>query len=313
MHDPKARLMTFNLETDGGEEEGGKPPQRWRDAHELLARRAPDVLFRQEATFSHLNGNRRLHQAEQALGMRGFLSPTGQGRNPTALFVRPSTFAVQQQYPQLQVWRTPPTNVVVRLRDVPDVDVVAVSWHGAFNSPALRELEAGELSALADKMKQSKGFMGGGDCNEYPVADGEKLSPVDWTSLAASADFDRVHMEHRTTVAADGTRVSCTAVDRKLLGCGLHDAARYAAHTQGQTSALHATAGHASTPGQGGARRIDRIYLDPWLVQAVLEVNVIDTTGISDHHAVEVVLSRRLMAQALRRAFPKLPPMHLAA
>ncbi|MCX4681467.1 endonuclease/exonuclease/phosphatase family protein [Streptomyces sp. NBC_01433] len=304
--EPVVRIITLNLEKDGGEDhENGEHPHRWRAAHEeLLAPRRPDVILRQEATYSHLHDQRRLRAAEGILGMRGFLSPNGSGRNPTALFLRPETFPQAQRLEQLRYWRTPPTIVVTQLAEVPEVDVVVTSWHAAFNSPRGREREAEELTALADKMKKGTAFIGGGDCNEYPLAHGETVADIDW----ASPDItDRVHIRHRTNAGPGGTRVSCTYLDDTLMGCGLHDPARYAAHELGMADALDSTAGHAAE-GQGGGRRIDRIYVDPRTVQAVLAVRVLDTTGLSDHHAVEVVLSRRKLAEALRREFASLPP-----
>jgi hypothetical protein len=262
------------------------------------------VILRQEATYSHLDDHRRLHAAEDLLGMRGFLSPNGSGRNPTALFLRPDAFPEVRRLQQLRYWRTPPTIVVTQLAEVPEVDVVITSWHAAFNSPRGREREAEELSALADKMKNGAAFVGGGDCNEPPLPHGEQVAPIDWSSPAVT---DRVHIRHRTNAGPGGTRVSCTYLDDTLLGCGLHDPARHAGHELGMAGALNPTAGHAAE-GQGGVQRIDRIYLDPWLVQAVLAVRVLDTTGLSDHHAVEVVLSRRKLAEALRRTFAPLPP-----
>ncbi|MFG2210468.1 hypothetical protein [Streptomyces sp. NPDC048638] len=59
--------------------------------------------------------------------------------------------------------------------------------------------------------------------------------------------------------------------------------------------------------------RIDRGYMDAWTVRAVHEVNVINMTGLSDHHALDVVLSRRALIEALRRAIPPLAPWALAA
>lgn len=163
------RIVTLNLEFDGGPDgPDRRPPERWRAAHEdLLAPLQPDLLLRQEMTYSHIDGNSRLHAAERALRMRGFISPNGSGRNPTGLFVRPGTFDVVHQYEHLRTWRTPPTNIIGWLDGAPGRDIVMVSWHGAFNSPQGREREAEELSVFADKMKQGKHIIGGGDCNEY--------------------------------------------------------------------------------------------------------------------------------------------------
>lgn len=305
------RLIGCNLQHDGGPDEEGRPGERWRIMHEkILAPRRPHGVFRQEATYSDQDGNRRLHLAERALGtgMRGFLGPPGTGRDSTALFVHALTFQVVAEHRHTRAgWRTPPTHVGVELRSVPGRPLVMVSWHGAFNSPNSRRREADELAALADQVKQGAGFVGFGDCNEYPRPEGETVPLPDWPTIE-----DRPHVMHRTTPAPDGSRVSCTYVDETLLGCGLHDPARYAARYLGQKNALDATAGHAAT-GQGGGSRIDRCYLDSRLVTAVREVNVIDTTGVSDHHALEVVLSRRGMEEALRRETDPLPPLELTA
>lgn len=290
------RLLSFNLEHDGGQDEAGRPPRRWRDAHDLLASLRPDVLFRQEATFSAADGGSRLHAAERALGMRGFL---GGGRNSTALFVRPATVHVTARYGHGRPWRIPPANVVGRLDGVPGRDIILVSFHAAYNSPFRRALEAEDLTAL---VKPGTAFIAAGDCNELPAGD-----RTGWDDPAVT---DRVHVMHRTRAAADGTRVSCTYLDEVLHGCGLHDPARYAA-TCGQAGALAPTAGHAARPGQGGPRRTDRFYLDPHLVRAVEDVRVVDTSGLSDHHAVEVLLSRRGAQEALRRTGEPLTPMPL--
>lgn len=299
--EPVLRLISFNLEIDGGPDDSGRLPERWHRAHrELLAPRRPDAVFRQEANYSRQRGRRRLHAAQAALGgMAGFLGPTGQDGvdgNRTALFLRPDTFPTAREYEQTKSWRTPPTIAVAQLADVPDVGIVMASWHGAYNSPPGRELEAMELTALADKMKTGTSFIGAGDTNEYPVSHGETVAPVDWTSPEIT---DRVHVQHRTTTGPDGGRASCTAVDQILLGCGLQDPARHAATHLGQRGALDATAGHTAR-GQGGRSRLDRFYLDPRFLPAVLEVAVLDTTGISDHHAVELVLARRKTAELLR-------------
>ncbi|MDQ1031484.1 hypothetical protein QF035_009066 [Streptomyces umbrinus] len=142
--------------------------------------------------------------------------------------------------------------------------------------------------------------------------DEDKRAPQRWLDWANGDITDQLHMMHRTNPGPDGTRVSCTYADETLLGAGLHDPARYAAHTLRQPDALVATAGR-DKPGQGGERRIDRIYNDPWLTNAVIAVSVIDTTGISDHHAVKVVYSRAGMAEGLRRNATRLAPHDLTS
>ncbi|MFJ4828739.1 endonuclease/exonuclease/phosphatase family protein [Streptomyces sp. NPDC088747] len=294
--EPVITVITFNLERDGGPDEIGRPPARWRYAHQLLKTHRPDVLLRQEMTYSRANGQRRLHDAERLLGMRGFNGAPGSGNNPTGLFVRPDAFDVHQQVDNAPLWRTPPTHIVASLREVPDVPIVMMSWHLAFNSPRGREHETDEILAAADKTSQGMAFLGGGDMNEYPHPAGERVPPIDWTDDGIT---DRMHVMHRTNRSPDGARISCTYADETLLGAGLHDPARYAAHTLDQPDALCATAGQ-NKPSQGGPRRIDRVYNDPWLITAVLEVSVIDTP-YSDHDGLKVVYSRAGMAEALRR------------
>ncbi|MFG2783824.1 endonuclease/exonuclease/phosphatase family protein [Streptomyces prunicolor] len=312
-------VISLNLQKDGGPDTPeGDFPRRWYDAHNrIMAPRRPDIVLRQEATFSHLDNQRRLHAAEDILGMRGILTPNGAGRNPTALFLRPETFptyeVIYDRPGQRQMWRTPPTVVTTRLAEVPEVDITVASWHAAFNSTIGRQRETDELTALADKLKHGTAFLGGGDANEAPVAVGEMTPSIDWTQLDPT-DLDYRHMVHRTVVRPDGTRANADYLDRTLLDCNLHDVARHAAHHLQQPAAMEPTAGHApEAAGQGGLRRIDRIYADAWLAQAVIDVYVLDTTHISDHRAVCVVFDRPLFADGLRRRFTPLTPVTLTA
>ncbi|MFD4578074.1 endonuclease/exonuclease/phosphatase family protein [Streptomyces sp. NPDC058417] len=305
-------VISFNLKEDGGPDtpDGGFP-QRWLDAHEFLAPHRPDIVLRQEATHSHLDGNWRLRAAESILGrppygaMTGILTPNGTGRHPTAMFLRRSTFpsheVIYDSPAQRAQWRTPPTVVITRLAEVPEVDLQVASWHAAFNSSLGRHREADELTGFVDKVKGGKAFLGGGDCNEEPRQGSEEFPAVDWSSPDVT---DPVHMAHRTMELPDGTRVNSPYLDRTLLACGLHDVARHAHSSLGQDGAMAPTAGHApEAAGQGGPQRIDRIYADAWLIQAVIAVTVLDTNGLSDHHAVKVVFSRRRFAEGLRRQY----------
>ncbi|MFF7476991.1 endonuclease/exonuclease/phosphatase family protein [Streptomyces sp. NPDC008092] len=303
-------IVCLNLEKDGGEDTAdGGLPQRWLDAHnKILKPLEPDVILRQEATYSDLDDNRRLKAAEKLLGMRGFLSPNNAGNNPTALLVRPETFPVCERMAyNATFWRTPPTIVSSRFVDVPESELLLMSWHAAFNSPRGREREADEITALVDRMERRGAFIGGGDCNEYPIEDGEIVPPIDRSKIT-----DRRHLHHRTNLAPDGSRVNCTYLHRALLTSGLQDAARYAAHALGQPDAIAPTAGHAK-PDQGGPRRIDMVFTDSRIARAVLKVYVLNTDGFSDHDGLVVVLSRRGLAEALRRDHPPLPPDHAVA
>ncbi|MFE4664609.1 endonuclease/exonuclease/phosphatase family protein [Streptomyces sp. NPDC056716] len=300
-------VISFNLELDGGPDEHGRPSQRWHDAHEALAAHDPAILLRQEATRSRADGHARLHLAERALGgMRGFLAPAGVGQHPTAIFVRPDVLTVTHQY-ELTDWRTPPTNIIATLDGAPRVPIILMSWHNTPTSPRQREREADDISRLVGVGRHG-GWIGGGDCNEYPAPDGETVPQIDWTTVR-----DLPHIQYRTNPGPDGTLESCTYLDRKLLGCGLHDVARYAAHTLGQREALSHTAGWApGTEDQGGYSRLDRIYGDPYLVQAVIKVEVLDIDG-SDHKAVKAVFHHGRAIDALHRKVAPLAPLKLTA
>ncbi|MGW8700181.1 endonuclease/exonuclease/phosphatase family protein [Streptomyces eurythermus] len=298
------RLVLWNLKKDGGPDKAdGSFPDDWAAAMRFLARLEPDILPRQEVTYSDLRDNARLQAGEELLGMKGYLTPNGAGRNPTALFLKPETFPVSERGPyDGRFWRTPPTIVSARFADVPEVPLLLMSWHAAYNSPLGRQREADEVTAFVDLMARRRGgIIGAGDCNEYPVQQGEVLPPIDWSQVT-----DTRHLHHRTTLAPDGSRVSCTYWDRTMETVGLRDAARYAAHQLGQTGALAATAGH-DRPDQGGPIRIDRLDPDAHLARAVREVRV-HKTPWSDHDAVEVVFSRRLFVQGLRREVEPVPP-----
>lgn len=333
------RFGFLNLEVDGGPDESpGVAPARWRKAHDLLASRQFDWLGRAEMTYSQpapapleasdeekaaatagrAAADRRFRDAQRVLGMRGFRSPAAQGNNPTGMFVRESTFEVLSRRDQLAVWRTPPTNVKLRLRGGPHTEIETVSWHNSFCSPAGREAEADELSHLVDKVQAKWGadpqrswsaFLGAGDCNEYPVSAGESVPPIDW---ARPEITDRVHRRHRARQQADGSWRSCDYLDSLMLDAGMWDPARFAAHRLGRSDALRATAGR-ETVGQGGDQRIDRFYMDAWTVQAVVEVNVISMVGLTDHELVEVLVSRYEYAEGLSRLFDPLEPWELAA
>ncbi|XIG72512.1 endonuclease/exonuclease/phosphatase family protein (plasmid) [Streptomyces sp. SGAir0957] len=329
-HDDVVRLMLVNLEHDGGPEPSpGVLPEPWRQAYEgILAPRRPDWLAVTELTYSQTGPRastediaaaaRRWDAAQRTLDMHGFRAPMGQGRNPTGLLVRESTFTIHADHEHRFIWRTPPTNVVIGLPDVPETPIVTASFHGSFCSPKGREREYEELTALVDKVKAQHGrdpdrSRAGcwlfGDANEYPVPTGEVVPAIDW----ASPDItDVVHRRHRALKQDDGTWKSCTFLDELMTDCGMHDPARFAARRHSKPEALGATAGHRAV-GQGGGRRIDRGYMDAWTVQAVQDVNVIDMTGLSDHHALEVILSRRALVEALRRTFDPLAVGELIA
>lgn len=328
-NEPVVNLGVMNLEHEGGaEREPGVFPQAWCAAHEdVLPPLELDWLVSTELTYSQTRkdaslekkaaAERRRKATQERLGMKGFFSEMGDGNNPVGAFVRESSFNVLRQYHQYG-HRTPPTNLVLELPEVPGVPIITAGFHSAYNSVLRRRGEAYELAALLDKIKAQHYQLPGdlpwaacwmfGDTNSYPIPAGDEwVPPIDWTSPEVT---DLVHRLHRAEKQPDGTWKSDTFLDELMADAGMHDPARYAARVHGLHSALAPTAGFAR-PGQGGPRRIDRGYMDAWSIQAVLDVKVIDMTGISDHHLVVVTLSRRKLAEALRRSFAPLKPWHL--
>lgn len=335
--EPVIRLGFANVEFDGGPED--KPavlPERWHQAHRFLASLELDWLGRAEMTYSQWRpvpldatteeratveltrtaADRRFEASQQVLKMVGFRAPMGDGVTPTGLFFRPETFRFLNRYERRGVWHNPPTNVVLALPEVPEREIMTVAGHTSYNSITRRRLEGEDLTTFADKVQAKYGndpahfgraFWGAGDFNEYPVPGGETVPEINW---AAPEITDLVHREHRAVKQCDGSWRSCTDLDERMMRCGMWDPARYAAHRLGQGDALAPTAGHASD-GQGGGQRIDRFYMDPWIVQAVLEVHVHRLDGISDHDLPEVILSRRKLVEGLRRQFRRLEPWPL--
>ncbi|MET8807928.1 endonuclease/exonuclease/phosphatase family protein [Streptomyces sp. NPDC004546] len=322
------RLALMNLEHDGGPEvEPGVLPNEWRTAfEEVLKPLQADWIGLTELTYSQTRPDatdeekaaaaRRWKAARRTLSMRGFRARMGQGRNPTGMLVRESTFTVGPQHHLDRVFRTPPTNVVLGLSEAPGVPIITAAFHSSFCNPTLREAETYELTALVDKVKAHRAnpqpralcwlF---GDANELPVPAGEKVPDIDWSSPEIT---DLVHRRHRALKLPDGSWKSCTFLDEVMHDCGMHDPARYAARHLDQVDALNATAGFAdSAVGQGGPRRIDRGLMDGWSVQAVTEVAVIDMSGLSDHHLLVVDLSRGKLIDAAHGAFSPLAPWEL--
>lgn len=318
-------LVHFNLKGDGGPDEAdGTHPQPWRAAyHDLLPSFHADVICVGEMTHQNARQNaapsvreaaeQRFQDAQEALGMRGFRAGYGKGRHPCGLFVRPQTFAVTRpsdEYDLFRDFRTPPAQVRLTLHDLPQAPIDVLSVHLAYNSPRARLQEAYDLTPLVDKLKvhlpspPAGGLWIAGDFNELPLPTGEPTPPPDWDPME-----DRVHRRHRAKRTPSGTWTAVTAVDELMHDIGMHDAARWAALRLGHPDALLPTAGHAAR-GQGGPRRIDRCAMDPWTVQAVIDVKVVKTE-LSDHHPVVITLSRPKLREALLRKTAPLQPWAL--
>ncbi|MFJ9580744.1 endonuclease/exonuclease/phosphatase family protein [Streptomyces sp. NPDC101191] len=323
----------MNLTNDGGPRPARRRlPDCWYRAYEgILVPLETDLVAVTEFTFSQTRpdapwaekraANRRFTAGKRTLDSHGFRADKGQARNSTGLFVRRGSFLLDRE-PQrhyTRIYRTPPTHVVVRLPDVPRVPINVLSHHAPYCNPPQNELEAYELTSVVDKvddhcaagpdLEWSAAWILG-DWNQKPWG----LSDIPWNSPDVTDVVHRCHRAVKQSAGLQGLWASRTAVDQVMMDSGMHDAARFAALHCDQPHALDPTAGFApSAAGQGGMCRIDRGYLDGFTVQAVKYVQVLDMSGISDHHIVLIVLSRRKLIQALRREFAPLEPWELAS
>ncbi|MGW6603127.1 endonuclease/exonuclease/phosphatase family protein [Streptomyces sp. NPDC055036] len=307
--------MNWNFARNGGlGPEPGVLPELCREAYEFLAQLEADWIGMPELPHVQTGpgaspdevtaAQRRLDATENILaGMRGFLGGMGEGNNPTGLFVRESTFTTGPQHHHRTGFHTPPTQVSLYLDEVPDVAIHSAVFHNAYCSPPDRLRETFKLTRLVDKVKAHNGRTAPwaacwllGDTNEMPAPHGELVPAIDWSS---PENTDDVHQLHRAEEQPDGSWHSYTNFDDIMLAAGMHDAARWAAH-HGQLNAMAATAGRAR-PEQGGSVRLDRGFMDPFSVQSVVYVWVVDMSGLSDHDLVVYDMSRRGLVESLRR------------
>ena len=80
------KVMSWNTLYGGFD---GENERRFNLQAETIAEIKPDILLIQEARRFEADGNRRLYQVEQALGMRGFLALAQHTGQNTAVFARP--------------------------------------------------------------------------------------------------------------------------------------------------------------------------------------------------------------------------------
>ncbi|WP_172387337.1 endonuclease/exonuclease/phosphatase family protein [Streptomyces sp. MNP-20] len=286
-------VAQWNLEHDGGADGA-----RWEQAHEILRAYQPDIVMRQEMTYSHQRGQQRLHATEHILGLRGFLAPpTPESPNSTALFVNPKLFQVDAVYPHHTLWWHPMSNVVAYFQDCPR-PLSLGSFHLCSHDADTRLTEARRMTTLARPGMVS---LIAGDCNSYPSNPEPGIPLPDWDTVT-----DRAHMVHRTYLSSTGERHSDIRPDIVLTDARFEDAARYAADHLGQPHALAPTAGQCK-PHQGGPQRIDRAYACGGLAAALESVEIIDTKEtreVGDHSLGIFRLNRGRLRRLLREAPP---------
>ncbi|MET8623779.1 endonuclease/exonuclease/phosphatase family protein [Kitasatospora sp. NPDC004669] len=301
----KFRFLVLNGEHDFG---GHETPE-WRRVHEWIRKELdPDVILRQEMTYSTREGRRGFHAARHALGMTGVMAAgtTLESPNPTGIFVKESGLRLVSDYPQVTNWWHPATQVrVAHVGEHYTTELSLASVHLDCNSPTQRLREAemairwGGTKEVEDEKGQRRQVtqpcIMGGDFNSYSSFPDE-LGPL--PDMAAVRD--RHHVVHRTL--PDRLTPDTRPWDT-LNTAGFTDLALHAHHTLGQRKALRGTS-HRRTD-QGAVKgqqhpRIDFIFANGSIPEAVERFEVVEVPGgASDHHGLYVVFSPHSFWQAV--------------
>ncbi|MFI1577623.1 endonuclease/exonuclease/phosphatase family protein [Embleya sp. NPDC020630] len=291
--------MTLDVVTSNFENYGGGDRRTWREAHEFYASLRPAVLMLQEVWTALDNDGELAAAAEAVLGMTGWV---GRGSS-TALYIDPAVFESPCGWDDCG-WQLEPTARALRLRDADGetLPIVAVSHHLTYSSCSARAAEGENLTRFLDKAHTTESgatvklpAILGGDRNSYrtPIPGGPPLPPVETFT-------DRVHQTHRSRPGPGGTRIPDTHTDEVMRAAGAEDAARHIALTHGRMSALAPTV--IPKPEQGPPTAVDGFWVSQMLLPALWDVEIIDMTGLSDHHAVRARFDRDGLADILRRA-----------
>ncbi|MFE9449628.1 hypothetical protein [Streptomyces sp. NPDC006739] len=301
------KVVSYNFELNGNGDY-----EKWLAMQQRLAGLRPTILCRQE-TFGYAltgRGSTAFCESKRITKLAGNLSP---GKHATALYYDPAVF---EQIPLWDTdwpgWLLHPTAMTLRVRGARDVDVVAGCAHLSYNSPTKRKAETEDLTRLADRIESYEDERGaekrkvpvlaiGMDSNSYIAPD--RLVPGELPLSRLDDIKDLPHRAHRSYEIAPGQRVMDSEPDRILLTAGLEDVARHAALQPGGPglAAVAPTVDACDT--HGPAHRVDRIYTTNWLLPAVVDVQVVDMTGLSDHHAVVVTYSLDTVIDLYRARF----------
>ncbi|WP_433892727.1 hypothetical protein [Streptomyces sp. CA-111067] len=287
-------VATFNLEQNGM----GDPGRR-RAAYEVLARHGVQLLFRQEMPGADQAQHAVMYEAEEALGLRGWLGED----SATAVFADTSTFNPLGHWPTpWSGFKLPPTAVTLQLRDAgPDsTPIIAVAAHLNYAVAAQRETEAGWITGLNDKwITLADGqlrhalMIGGLDGNSYP----HQASPGECPLPVLDQIADHPHRAHRSRIGPVGIRVMDQVPHAVLHTAGVVDIAAHLAQTTGDTGAVAPTM--LAYPTHGPDARVDWLVTSRHLLPVFHHVEVIDAQHLSDHNIVLARASRSRLAALL--------------
>lgn len=132
----------------------------------VLADLEPDVLALQECQGWSTDGCRTLHEAEQLLGMRGFLSASAHHGCDLGIFVRESAGlrVLEQRHERGNEWWHGVAGLLVEVKGVRQPLQVA-SCHLAPSSPVRRLEEAEAFALIAERGP----LIAAGDWNAFPA------------------------------------------------------------------------------------------------------------------------------------------------
>jgi len=274
----------------------------WEQMHARLASLSLDLLFRQEMWGAEDNNNELADAAESVLGMTSWIGD----ECCTALYANPAVFEEDpRQFKGLfigSMWVLPPTVRVLRLRHAAKdaVPLVAGSCHLNYGSITTRLSEAQWATTFNDKTRSinrrrvTLPAILGMDANSYPESGVAGDPPLPDPAKIQN----KPHIVHRSYIGPDGRRVMETRPDEFLRDAGMQDVARHLAVEKGMRTAVSATV--PAYPTHGPQARIDRIYVSELLLPAVVDVEVVDMTGLSDHHTVLTRLDLGILTDLLR-------------
>ncbi|TQE25372.1 hypothetical protein Sipo7851_34765 [Streptomyces ipomoeae] len=304
----RIRIATCNFELNGNGDH-----EKWLAMHHRLAKLRLTILCRQE-NVGHARagrGSTLFGQSKRILQLAGELGP---GLGSTALYYDPEVFE------QITLWDTEwpgwllhPTAMTLRLRGTKDVDLVAACTHLSYNSPALRALQADDVTRFADRVETYETSTGtikrklpvlavGQDCNSY--VDPDRLVPGEAPIPKLTEIKDPQHRAHRSYEITPGQRVMDSLPNRTLLEAELEDVARHAALMPGGVGLAAVAPTVDASPTHGPAHRVDLIFTSRMFLPAVVSVEVIDMKGLSDHHTVLATYDLDQLVELYRQHFP---------
>jgi hypothetical protein len=287
-------VASFNFEQNGMGDHG-----RRQAAYQLLSEHGVQLLFRQEMPGADTGQQAIMYEAEEALGLRGWL---GEG-SATAVFADTGIFRPLGHWPSPWTgFKLAPTAVTLQLRDAgPDsTPIIAVAAHLNYAVPLQREIEAGWITTFNDKLitlpsqrRRHAVMIGGLDGNSYPhrITGAERPLP----------ELDRIedhpHRAHRSRIGPVGVRVMDQVPHQTLHTAGVRDVAAHLAQTPDRTTPLDPTM--LACPTHGPDARVDWLVASRHLLPVFHDVQVIDAQDFSDHNIVIARASRSQLAAML--------------